>query len=636
MIDPSIARAVSTSTWTLLVFGIILQISGKQLHLPGCELAALFAFLGFLGSAMVQFMLRVFQLEADAVAEFQRLNQSRKVDGDQSLFQTSEDNIQSRRVRQQVERIGLPVFAGIFLILQAVLGWWMWKSTGKPWVWDPAAKTIGLAICGATSMVSFLLGRFMAGLARGSAERWLRLSASYLVWVSVICFLNGLTLVAAWVGFDGLDRYLVKGLIVILWVNAFETGLGMVFEIYRPRRDGEMVRFLFESRLMSFLSHPGGFFATAAQAIDYQFGFKVSETWFYRYLERALGWMILVQLALFWMSTAVLVIDPEEQVLIERWGRSTQKNNGLLEPGLHLKWPWPMEKAYRFDTRLVKRMVLGPPLAPEVENQPTRLWSDNALLVEDYLLVASNDSQPTGPESGQSAIVPVNLLSARIPMQYFIRDIRQWALEHSDPEALLESIAQREISAYFINVDFNDILIQGRLEAGVALKSLIQKAADELQLGVEIIHLSLHEIQPPQSIAPEFEAVIGAAQQKETMVLEAQAYAAGELPRAQAEASRLSDQAFARKLSILSEARGRAAAFEDRLKAYGASPGVYLSRSHMEALARGMAGVRKFLVLTTNRASQVEINLEQKINQDLLNLDLDKNKTPSRNTAQTP
>jgi regulator of protease activity HflC (stomatin/prohibitin superfamily) len=636
MIDPSIQRALGTSAWSLLILAIILEIAGVRLNLPSGELAAIYALLGFLGSAMIQFVLRVHQLEHEALAEYRRIQKSGAATGDQNLFQTSEENIQSRRVRRQVEKWWLPAFALVFFVIQVSLGWWMWQSSADGWEWSESARSIGLAVFGSVALIAFLFGKYMAGLARGAAERWLRFSASSLIWISVICFLTAAAIVAAWAGLPGLDKYLLKVLIAILWVNAFETAAGMVFEIYRPRREGEMARFLFESRLMSFLSHPGGFFSTAAQAIDYQFGFKVSETWFYRYLEKAIGWIILVQLGLFWLSTAVLVVEPQEQVLIERWGRSAQRSGGVLEPGLHFKFPWPVERAYRYDTRLLQRLVLGPPLDPETASARTRLWSQNNLLVDEFILVASDEESSTEGESrsgSDSGTVPVNLLSARIPMQYFIRDLRKWALEHSDPEAFLQHIAQREVSAYFISVDFNDILISGRLEAAAALKQLIQQAADNYDLGVEIVHLSLHEIQPPQSIASEFEAVIGAAQRKSTMILEAESYAARQLPLARAEASRIVNDAHARSLTLISEARGRSAAFANRLKAYMASPGVYRNRSHLQSIARGLSGVRKFLVLTTNRSSRVDINFEQQLNSDLLNLDLDSSKTPSRNTS---
>ena len=76
---------------------------------------------------------------------------------------------------------------------------------------------------------------------------------------------------------------------------AVETLVQLVLEIYRPRVKGKVERPLYESRLVGLLGQPEGLITTAAQALDYQFGFKVSETWFYRFFERALGWLLLLQ-----------------------------------------------------------------------------------------------------------------------------------------------------------------------------------------------------------------------------------------------------------------------------------------------------------------------------------------------------
>ena len=66
---------------------------------------------------------------------------------------------------------------------------------------------------------------------------------------------------------------------------------------------------MYESRLVGLLGQPEGLITTAAQALDYQFGFKVSETWFYRFFERALGWLLLLQVAALLLSTCVVFID---------------------------------------------------------------------------------------------------------------------------------------------------------------------------------------------------------------------------------------------------------------------------------------------------------------------------------------
>src|SRR5690606_7622778 len=102
--------------------------------------------------------------------------------------------------------------------------------------------------------------------------------------------------------FLSLDLYVARLLIVVLGLITLEMALTLVFEIYRPRIKGRGAQHsLYESRIIGLLSRPDSLFSTAAHALDYQFGFKVSETWFYRFLQRSIAWIILVQGTLLWL-----------------------------------------------------------------------------------------------------------------------------------------------------------------------------------------------------------------------------------------------------------------------------------------------------------------------------------------------
>ena len=140
--------------------------------------------------------------------------------------------------------------------------------------------------------------------------------------------------------FPKTDFYVARFLCVLLAVVALETLAQLVLEIYRPRTKRGSPRPLFESRLVGLLGQPEGLITTASQALDYQFGFKVSETWFYRFFEKALAWLILLQLGVLLLSTCFIFVESGEQVLLERFGRPIA-SRGVLGPGAHLKLPWP-------------------------------------------------------------------------------------------------------------------------------------------------------------------------------------------------------------------------------------------------------------------------------------------------------
>ena len=121
---------------------------------------------------------------------------------------------------------------------------------------------------------------------------------------------------------------------------AAEILVTLLLEIYRPRVKGKVARPLYDSRLVGLLAQPESLFTTAAQTLDYQFGFKVSETWFFQLLKKNLPVLLLAQLAVLLLSTCVVFVDAGEQAVLEHFGKPVR---GRLTPGAHFKLPWPAD-----------------------------------------------------------------------------------------------------------------------------------------------------------------------------------------------------------------------------------------------------------------------------------------------------
>src|SRR5690606_13640774 len=98
---------------------------------------------------------------------------------------------------------------------------------------------------------------------------------------ALVAFLAGLALAAqaAW-GLSRLDLvgYVLAALAATL---GLEAALLLLLELYRPRRPGEAPRPPYDSRLLGLLSAPGDVARSIARAVDYQFGFSLSQTWLY-------------------------------------------------------------------------------------------------------------------------------------------------------------------------------------------------------------------------------------------------------------------------------------------------------------------------------------------------------------------
>lgn len=598
--------------------------------------------IGFLAALFSYFQMRLEEAERLESLEFEELKKSR---GGSTLFQEpGTDTFPARRSREQFERYLLPIFTGLLFLAQAGAVAWFWK-------WLPRAPAprldhapISMALYALFALVLFLLGKYSSGLARQEGNRLLRPGAGYLVLGAFICFLAAATEAAAFFGFARIDLYTGYGLTVLLGLTGVETLVGLVLEIYRPRVRGQAARLLYESRLIGLLGRPGGLITTAAQALDYQFGFKVSETWLFKFLEKALAWIVLLQLGALFLSTAFVIIEPNEQGLLERFGRPAG-DRAVLEPGLHFKWPWPIDLVYRFQTRQVQSFVVGEAPDPDMDKERTVLWTrphargheGEGTEAPGMLLVASRGPM-TRTDANEKA-VPANLLTVSIPIQYQITNLLAWAYGHVNSDQLLRALANREVVRYLVNVDMDRIMSSGRLAAADELRQRVQVRADEAGLGVRIVFVGLQDIHPPlgnkrTQVAAAFEQVVSAVQQRQTNILYALAYSAEKIPSAQAEATNTLAQAVNGAVTRVALAQAEAARFTNQMVAYEAAPDVYLQRSRLESLTRSLDPVRKYILAATNTQDILILNLEEKIRGDLLGgaiLPADANRPASTN-----
>lgn len=598
---------------TLLGLGGVCAFIAMRAGTASGETAVVFLALGFLVSLVSYFQMGLEERERLERQEFDELKKARA--GTALFTDAAEESFPAKRSREQFERFFLPGFTVLLLGAQAFAAWWLWKRAAQSIPPGADKVTLPMAIFAMAAMFQFLLGKYSVRRTQLEGLRLLRPSGAYLMLGAVACFSVAVVHVAAWVGFPKLDRVLAQIFCIVLGLTALENLFSLVFEIYRPRVRGQQARLLYESRLIGLLGQPGGLITTAAQALDYQFGFKVSETWFYRMLADELPLAVLGLLVAVFLSTTVVIIEPYEQGVLERLGRPVA-GNAVLEPGLHFKWPWPVDHVYRHPTRVVQSFNIGVIPDPELEKQDILLWAKPHYKEEFNMLVASAESGG-GTENGEQA-VPVNLLTVGVPVLFQITNVLQWATNHVDPAATLESIGNRELVRYLVNVDIDEIMAAGRTVAADALKQRIQARANEFKLGVEIAFVGLQDIHPPVKVAPDYEAVVGAVQGRETNILAAMAYAAEKVPMAHAEATNLVSEAIIQRLDKVAIAEAESSQFRNQQSAWQASPEVYRQRTYLDALVRGVASPRKYVLGVTNSQDVILLNLEDKLRPDLL------------------
>ena len=560
------------------------------------------------------------------------------------------------------EKWFIPIFAALIAAFQIGIGLYLLQGYSA----GVEAELKQPLLCGicltAIAFMSFLISRYATGMSGQIEWKPLRSGGSSLLGVAVVCFILAVLLAIVYL-FNKLWPVNVMALVIpgLLVVLGVETAANLVLDIYRPRLKGRYSRSAFDSRLLGAINEPGGILRSAADAIDYQFGFKVSQTWFYKLLEQAIVPLILFGAITLYLFSCVVVVEPDEQAIIERFGNPENEAGEvrILEPGLALKWPWPIDIAYKYPTRKISEISIGfvpkvDPKTGKVERKPL-LWGETHYEKEYQLLVASRQSSAELP----AGTVPVSLVIAAVPVQYRIKDLYSFIYNHNEPEKLLESICYRELTklAASANIEGEDqtdiehsLLGMGRAEAGKILTERIQEAADKEGLGVEIVFLGLQGVHPPAEVAAAYQKVISAVQTKQSLILEAQTQRnqmlstlVGSVDKAdelyqlalkyrQAEdvnspediesLGKQLDTAFAEAKGVIFKmlresqryafeketlAKGTGLRFAGQLKAYRAAPEIYLHEQRLAILEESLEGVRKYVIVADPNDTQITI-----------------------------
>ena len=415
-------------------------------------MATLLAGFGLMVALISYFQMSLIEREAFERLELEELSKSR---GSESLFATAgADTFPAKRSREQFDRFFIPALTALLFLCQAGAAYWPWTKLRAMPLIVADRSTLAMSLLGMFGLILFLLGKYSSGLVRLQGQKLLRPGAAYLMLSAYACFAATGGIAAVLAGFPNADLIVARVLCVVVGLIAIETLLGLILEIYRVRVRGGDIRVLYESRLVGLLGQPEAIITTAAHALDYQFGFKVSESWFYRFLEKALGWLILAQLAIFALSTCFVVIQPGDEALLERFGRPLGEE-GVIGPGLHLKLPWPIDETTNYHTEQIQRFIVG--AIPD--QSKTIVWT-KAHGTEDKFLVGSTNytSDTNSP--------PVNLLAVSVPVQYQITNLASWAYVNTDPDGLLQGIATREVGRYLASADLNSLMSVGRGVAG--------------------------------------------------------------------------------------------------------------------------------------------------------------------------
>jgi modulator of FtsH protease HflK len=466
--------------------------------------------------------------------ETTELRRAREAGAADSIFEVDDEALllERNRLRWMIKWM-LPgttvLVAAILIIGQFLL--WPWSLTQA---WDAVTgvrraenPTLIMWFVVGIGFISFLYARYCLVLSRIPAFRLLHAGGSFMAGNAVFCLALAIALGAgsniAWA--EPLIAYVIR---VALLVIGIELAVNFVLDFYRPRVPGTVPRPSFDSRILALIADPGGIAKSIAETINYQFGFEVSSTWFYKLLQQWLVPIVAATIVIVLALSSIVVVDAGEAVVVERFGRPTANPPTVLGPGLHLKLPFPVDIAHRAPARHIRESVLGEASGKEDEHPNAAIvWTEEHDYAPELMLLVGSPRtegelaalplpglKRASKEDTQS--VAVSLLMVSVPISYRVSDPVKFLHNYSDPVGLMESIGYQMLSDFAASTDIDTLMGPGRSEFNSRFKGQLQEKLDTLEIGIEIVFAGIRDAHPPakDEVAQSFLAVVNAQTQR--------------------------------------------------------------------------------------------------------------------------
>jgi len=353
-----------------------------------------------------------------------------------------------------------------------------------------------------------------------------------------------------------------------------ESLLHAVARLYQPARLRATDPGFGRSVLLPALFGERGPLRSLAATMEKTFGVRLAETWLAGLARQLAAPFALLGLLGIWLSSAVTRVPVDSRgVLVERGAFAA----AALPPGLHLHAPWPWARLVVVPTERIREVSLG----FERDLAGPVLWTEKHFEGEQNLLVGQGEE----------------LLTINVPIHYRVRDAVAYLSRAGDSAAALEALGYRELLALTSAHSAFGFMTTDRTEIMAKLRAGLQAAVDRLGFGLEIVFVGLKDVHPPVSVAPAYQDVISAEEQRAALADNARTYAVQATAAAQVSVTQIRLQAVTAATERRSRAAGEASRFLAPLAAYRAEPAVFTTRRRLETLEAALGEVRQLILV---------------------------------------
>ncbi|MBN2600512.1 MAG: FtsH protease activity modulator HflK [Candidatus Marinimicrobia bacterium] len=289
------------------------------------------------------------------------------------------------------------------------------------------------------------------------------------------------------------------------------------------------------------------------------------------------------------LAMSFYTIDANENGVILRFG----KYYTTTYPGLHLKFPWGIDKLYTVRVDYQWKEEFGFRTArPGVKT----IYSKTQYTDESWMLTGD-----------------LNIADVQWIVQYKIKDPLKFLFKVREQSGTIRAVAESAMRFVVGDRSFQEVLQSDRRKVALLAQDYMQETLDKYDLGVNIQLVQLITVQPPGPVFDSYNEVNRAKQEQETAINEASQVYNKEIFRVEGESKRVVQEARGYAIDRTNRALGDAELFTSVFAEYQKAKEVTRQRLYLETMEKVMRNVDEKILIDKEVKSLVPfLNLSGK------------------------
>ena len=280
------------------------------------------------------------------------------------------------------------------------------------------------------------------------------------------------------------------------------------------------------------------------------------------------------------ISSCFYTVDDKQQAVVTTFGKVTD----VTDAGVHFRLPFGIQQVRKVDVNVFQKIELG---YSSTGSSYTVNDSESSMITGDY-----------------------NIVNVDFFVEYKISDPVRYLYSSDNPELILRNLIQSQVRNVVGSSTVDAVLTDGKENIQRQVKELVMQILQEYDIGLTLVDVKIQDAEPPtQEVVEAFKAVETAKQKAETVINDAKAYQNAQLPKAQAQADQLIQNAEFLGQKRINEGVEQMAMFTAMYSEYARNPQITRYRMYYEAISQILPGVKLYVNTGSSENSDLQMLL---------------------------